>query len=155
MSTQFARGAISRAAAFRLRPGEDVFEGIERVCRENGINNGVIISGVGSLKQASYCVPEDRKDGSYTYGDPYIRKGSFSVTSLSGMICTTEDGSLLPHVHMTIAEGEGASFGGHMVKGCIVSVSLDIVIGEFSGMIMGRRYDEELQMPVFNPQECD
>jgi predicted DNA-binding protein with PD1-like motif len=151
--TQFARGSIKKVCAFRLKPEEDLFQSVERICKENNITNGVFISAVGSLKKAAYCIPINCKNGSYSYDEPHVREGSFSLTSLSGMICTTEDGSLLPHIHMTLADGKGEAIGGHIVEGCIVSVSVDIVIGEFEGMIMGRRYDAQLDMPVFDPRQ--
>lgn len=67
------------------------------------------------------------------------------------MICHDEDGKILPHIHLTISDMQGNSYGGHMQIGCEVLITTDIVIGSFSGLVMGRRYDEAMGVPLFAP----
>ena len=44
-----AQGGFGRVIAVRLKPGTDVLVGLREACERNGIKNGVIVSGLGSL----------------------------------------------------------------------------------------------------------
>ena len=47
---EMAQGNLKRIVAIRLKPGTDVLLGLEEACKRCGINNGVILSAIGSLK---------------------------------------------------------------------------------------------------------
>lgn len=104
------------------------------------------------MEQIAYCIPEDKGDGSFSYGEPYVKGGPLSLLSVSGMICRTETGDLLPHIHISASSCEHGVVGGHVAYGCTTLISVDIVLEEVDGMVMGRRYDAELGMPVFDPR---
>lgn len=40
-----------------------------------------------------------------------------------------------------------------MQLGCEVLLTTDLVIGSFSGLVMGRRYDERMGVPLFAPSK--
>ena len=42
-----AKGGLKRVVAVRMSPGENVMQGLENVCAEYGINNAIILSGMG------------------------------------------------------------------------------------------------------------
>ena len=68
---EMAQGNLTRVIAVRLRPGTDVLQGLTEACRRAGINNGVILSAIGSLDGVAYCNPvelPDKKAG-YGYGE--------------------------------------------------------------------------------------
>ena len=46
---EMAQGKLGRVIAVRLKPGTDVLLGLQEACERNGINNGVILSAIGSL----------------------------------------------------------------------------------------------------------
>ena len=94
----------------------------------------------------------DSKAG-YGYGDPTILEGPIELTNATGIICHGEDGEILPHVHMDMSDREGNGYGGHLAEGTKVLLTVDFVIGEIDGIIMGRGYDEELGVPLFKPRQ--
>ena len=55
-------------------------------------------------------------------------------------------------VLLSISDESGNAYGGHMQPGCEVLLTTDIVIGEFSGINMARRFDTELGVPLFSPR---
>lgn len=150
-----AQGKISDIMALRIPPGEDVLESIINVCKKNSITNGVIMSALGSWKKAAFCNPTDLPDGKVGYGAPTVlQEGYYELVNLSGMICNDKDGNILPHIHLTISDEQGNSYGGHMQSGCEVLITTDIVIGIFNGIVMGRRFDDELGVPLFAPKSA-
>lgn len=69
------------------------------------------------------------------------------------MICHDEKGETLLHVHVSYSDPYGNAHGGHMTEGNKVLITVDIVIAELEGFEMGRRYDEDLDLFIFNPHK--
>ena len=60
---------------------------------------------------------------------------------------------VLLHVHMSMSDQHGVGHGGHLVEGTKVLLTTDMVIAELDGLVMGRRFDEELGVPLFAPKQ--
>ncbi len=150
---QSASGSLQRVVAMRLAPGEDVMEGIKKGCAEHGIKEGLILGGIGSFDGAAFMVPiplPDKKAG-YGYGDPIRFEGPIELVALSGQICLGDDGETMFHVHASLADQQGKGWGGHLIEGNKVLLTTDILVAEVGGISMGRRYDEDLELFIFNP----
>lgn len=152
---KMAEGNIKRVVAARISPGENVMGGLKQICKEYNIDNGIIISGIGSLNGLEYLVPvvlPDKKAG-YGYGDPLYAEDPISVTNISGMICHDDAGETLLHVHISGADNSGTLRGGHLTDNNKVLLTLDVVIAELDGVEMGRAYDEDLEALIFSPRQ--
>ena len=67
---EMAQGKLGRVIAVRLKPGTDVLLGLQEACERNGINNGVILSAIGSLQDPHFCNPvELPTKAGYGYGE--------------------------------------------------------------------------------------
>ncbi len=150
---QMAEGRLGRIIAVRLKPGTDVLPGLEEACRRAGINNGVILSIIGSLAEVRFCDPIEiaGKRARYGYGDPLQLEGPIELTSASGIICHDDAGVTNLHVHVTLSDKDGNAYGGHLVNGTKVLLTTDVVIAEIEGVVMARKFDEELEVPIFSP----
>lgn len=149
-----ASGKIGRVVAFRLTPGEDLLEGLAEACEKHNLNNGLILTGIGSLRAARFFNPvplKDRKIG-YGYGDPIVLHGPIELVGASGMICKGDKGEILFHVHCNFSDQNGGGWGGHLIEGNRVLITADFVIGEVEGLNMGRRFDEDVELMIFNPK---
>lgn len=127
---------------FRLKPGKDLKIALEEFARKNHIRAGFIVTCVGGLEQATLRMAgaQPNKQDIRTY------KGGFEITSLVGTI--SESGT---HLHMSISDKEGHSFGGHLKEGTIVHMTAEIVLGEDQAVVFTREPDgetgfEELQV---------
>ena len=150
-----AVGGLSRVLAIRLKPGTDVLLGLEEACKANGINNGVILSAIGSLKDPHFCdVVELPTKAGYGYGETLHLTGPIELTSASGIICHDDEGNTNLHVHMTVTDRHGNAHGGHLVEGTKVLLTTDVVIAEINGIVMGRKFDNELEVPLFAPRQA-
>ena len=54
---------------------------------------------------------------------------------------------------MDLADQDGRAYGGHLVEGTKVLLTLDAVIGEIEGVDMCRKMDPELEVPLLSPQQ--
>ena len=121
-----------RAHAFRLTPGADLRAEVERLTRELSLGAGCIVSCVGSLSQARLRMP-----GAAGEAEAFRTfEGPMEIVSLAGTL--GPDG---PHVHISLARADGACIGGHLVAGCIVHTTAELVIGELQGVEFRRRLD--------------
>ncbi|MEL7649907.1 MAG: PPC domain-containing DNA-binding protein [Sedimentibacter sp.] len=148
-----AKGKIKNVYAVRLEAGEDVIEGITKVCDQYGIKHGVIVSGIGSLSRASFFDPTpfpDKPHG-YGYGNPIVMEGGIELISLSGVICENDEKNVSLHIHGTFADGEGKAYAGHLTDRNHVLITVEIVIGEFEDIYMARKLDKKSGMMLFSP----
>jgi predicted DNA-binding protein with PD1-like motif len=118
---QSAESLSLRTIAARLTPGVDLRDAIERLGHEHHVEAGCILSAVGSLRSATL-----RLAGA----DAYTKlDGPFEIVSLSGTL--SPDG---PHLHLSIAANDGRTVGGHLVPGCVVYTTVEIVVADLAGV---------------------
>jgi predicted DNA-binding protein with PD1-like motif len=120
------------AHAFRLTPGTDLLEALERLTVEHGLRAGLILTCVGSLSEARLRMPG-------AIGEPDVFRtfdGPMEIVSLTGTLCP--DGL---HVHIGLARRDGVCVGGHVVHGCTVSTTAELVIGELPHLQFRRPLD--------------
>lgn len=118
-----------RVYALRLRPGQDLRRELEKFTKERGIRAGFVVTAVGSLQKASLRLADQ--------SDATGFEGKFEIVSLVGTL--TQDGV---HLHASISDGTGRTVGGHLVEGCLVYTTAEIVIGEATGMEFRRETDK-------------
>ena len=151
---EMAQGKLGRVIAVRLKPGTDVLLGLQEACKRNGINNGVILSAIGSLQDPHFCNPvELPTKAGYGYGETLHLTGPIELTSASGIICHDDQGNTNLHVHMTVTDRHGNAHGGHLVEGTKVLLTVDVILAEIEGLVMGRKFDTELEVPLFAPRQ--
>lgn len=141
-------GQPGRVIIARVKPGSDLLHSLQKIVSEEGITSGVIVSGVGLLKQARLrnckSLPEE-----YPITDANRTFLSFEkpleILSISGNV-TLAEGEPLVHVHLTLSSVEGADItviGGHLIEGCVVFGFSEFAILELEGVEMVKRFDEE------------
>ena len=114
--------------AFRLKPGEDLRAGIQRRCDEAGIEAGWDCTCVGSLTDYGLRFADQM--------DCTTGAGRFEILSLSGTV--SKNGS---HLHLSIADADGRTIGGHLLDGCRVYTTAEIVLCESKDHAFTREVD--------------
>jgi predicted DNA-binding protein with PD1-like motif len=104
-----------KSFAFRLKPGEDLQQGIASYCNENNIKAGWVSTCVGSL--TDYTIRFANQPGTST------GTGHFEIVSLTGTI--SNNGM---HMHLSISDSTGKTLGGHLMQGCKVYTTAEIVL---------------------------
>jgi predicted DNA-binding protein with PD1-like motif len=114
--------------ALRLHPGDDLKIKLADFVRENKIKAGYIITCVGSLSKATLRL--SNKNETQTW------KQSFEILSLTGTL--SPEGN---HLHISIADRDGVTIGGHLMDGSIISTTAEIIIGEAPDLSFRREFD--------------
>ena len=120
--------ATVRAHAVRLRPGEDLRDALEQFCQERHLRAGAIVTAVGSLSRTSIRFAD--------HSEPTVREGPFEIVSLVGTL-----GAGGVHLHLEVADANGETSGGHLVRGCTVYTTAEIVVAELRGLTFDREMD--------------
>ncbi len=113
----------------------DLLQGIEELVKREGVRTGVILSGIGALKKATFrnlkVLPPDLKVEKHHR--LYLElEQPMEIVSLTGWMATREDGEVEVHVHFsasTVMEDKVVTLGGHLTSGTLTSVKVVIVMG--------------------------
>lgn len=116
----------------RLMPGEDLFKALEKLAKEYGVERGVILSAIGSLKNVVF------RNVKTNVGVPVRLEnttemeeaGPFELLSLEGNIFPSEnDGDPIVHLHVMLGSPSGNVMGGHLLKAKVFTTT-EIFIGK-------------------------
>ncbi|MEP6951014.1 MAG: PPC domain-containing DNA-binding protein [Ginsengibacter sp.] len=124
--------------AFRLMPGADLRVSIENFVRQHKIQAGWIAGCVGSLTEYSIRFAHQPVEST--------GNGHFEIVSLAGTVSVNG-----VHLHISISDSTGKTIGGHLVEGCKIYTTAEIVLLESGKYIFMRQKDgstswEELQI---------
>jgi predicted DNA-binding protein with PD1-like motif len=116
--------------SFRLSPGQDLKKELDAFAREKNLQAAFIITCVGSLRKAVIRLADQP--------EATIREQKFEIVSLVGTL--SPDGS---HLHISLSDSTGATFGGHLMNGCEIYTTAEIVIGEAKNLQFRRELDPQ------------
>lgn len=126
----------------RLKPGEYLRKSIQQYAVNHHIKAGWMVTCAGSLTQYQLRFANQQS--------PSFSTGHFEIVSLTGTV--SENGS---HLHMSISDSTGNTIGGHLLEGCLVYTTAEIVIQSSEHLEFTREKDgttpwEELQIKKLN-----
>src|SRR6187549_924300 len=127
---QKLRKSIMRNYTFRLKAGQDLFDSISLFIRDNHIQAGCILSGVGSLRRAVLRFANQESYSEF--------EGHFEIVSITGTVSI--HGS---HLHLSISGEDGKTVGGHLDSGCKIYTTAEIVIAVFDDVVYKREFAED------------
>lgn len=115
--------------AFRLTKGDDLKASIEEKCKQLNINTAVVLSGVGCVYEANIRLANASKTMKV--------KGEYEIVSLTG---TVSNGNV--HIHISLADVEGSCIGGHLMNGCLINTTCELVLAILEEYESNRSFDE-------------
>jgi len=146
---------LGKMIPIRLRPGTDLMNGFKKVCEDNGVRQGSIMTAIGSLRKLTIqvLVPNEKAKLGAAYTEPQTILGPIEVLGVQGVIFETEAGEVALHLHGMFSDKDGKVYGGHLVPGeNPVLATLDAVIGEVADARLTLRHDEETGLNHFSPE---
>ena len=105
-----------RVVPLRLMPGDDLRQGLELWIREQREQAGWLISGIGSLSVVQLRLAGQQVTTTI--------RGDLEIISMAGSLST--DGV---HLHLAIADHNGAVIGGHLCHGSKVRTTAELMLG--------------------------
>lgn len=122
------------ALVLRLAPGEDLRLELARVLQQHHVQAACVLSAVGSLTQAVLRYAEEAEGTGI--------QGPLELVSLSGTLSL--DG---PHLHASVSDAQGKVLGGHVMPGCIVRTTAEIVLALLPQWRFQRAWDPATGYP--------
>ncbi len=114
--------------ALRLKPEQDLRQSLETFAQQKAIKAGFILTAIGSLKQANIRFANQNK--------ATVLQDKFEILSLNGTLATNGI-----HLHISIADFQGKTIGGHLETGCTIYTTAEIVIGVSEDFTFARTVD--------------
>ncbi len=114
--------------ALRLKPDEDLKPTLHRFAKERPLRAGIVLTAVGSLKEANLRLA-DQPAGT-------LLRGRFEIVSLVGTLCP--DGV---HLHIALSDHTGRTMGGHLLDGCLVYTTAEIMLANLADVAFRRETD--------------
>lgn len=129
---------------FRLKPGQDLKADIQKLVNEKQIKAGWISTCVGSLTNYNIRFANQPKGSEGS--------GHLEIVSLTGTVSV--NGS---HLHISISDSTGKTTGGHLMDGCTIYTTAEIVILSTNEFVFKREKDgstpwEELKVETKKQQ---
>lgn len=110
------RPAAMRPLPLHLDVGSDLRGSLERLAAERGIT-GFVVSVVGNLSQATLRFPGRPQ--------PALLSGELEIITLTGQIAPHG-----VHLHLSVSDGNGHVWGGHLEPGSLVHSAVDLLVVE-------------------------
>ena len=117
----------------RLETGESILEKLKEAAESSGLLTGVILSGIGMLKEVEVGYYRDREKGYQRHYLPF----PCELVSLSGNISKQEEGYNL-HLHVVLIKPDGDAAGGHLLSG-IACYTNEIFIQEIGCRVFRKK----------------
>ena len=117
----------ARFIALRLLPGDDVIPTLRKYIQQQQLQSAFIAGCVGSLTDVTLRFAG--QDHNHTL------VGKFEIVSLIGTL-----DALGEHLHLAISDETGQMCGGHMMEGCTVRTTLELVLGELEQVTFNREF---------------
>jgi uncharacterized protein len=105
-----------KTISIRLKPGQDLKKELDALALKNNLKAACVLTCVGSLTTAVLRYANQPTTSTLT--------GHFEIVSLTGTMSI--HGS---HYHISISDGEGRTYGAHLMEGCKIYTTAEIVVG--------------------------
>jgi predicted DNA-binding protein with PD1-like motif len=122
-------------------PGEMLLESLKEAIEAQGVRNGAVVSGIGTLKTCRMHYIEHTgfppQDRIITLHKP------LELLSVSGLIANSE-----PHLHIVVSCGQDEVYGGHLEEGNEVLYLAEIAILVFNEHRLERQVDPKRKIKL-------
>ena len=115
---------------FRLRRGSDLLKALQEYARTRRIAAGTVVSGVGCVTRARV-----RDASGVTVRE---LNEPLETVALMGALSAAR-----AHLHIALAREDLTVLGGHLMEGCIVNTTAEVVLLELDGVRFGAEWDGE------------
>lgn len=118
-----------RSHLFRLQPEQDLKRELANYCKTNNLQAASVSTVCGSLKSAQLRMADGAGVQNF--------QGPFEIASLVGTISSQG-----LHLHIALADSQGQVIGGHLMDGCPVYTTAEIVLLEHLDLAFDRIHDQ-------------
>ena len=117
-----------KAHALRLTPGQDLKKELLAYTQKTNLAAAFVVSCCGSLKNLRMRLADS--------SSIFEKNEKYEILSLTGTL--SPDGA---HLHISVADKEGKTWGGNLVDGCEIFTTAEILITELKDHKFSREPD--------------
>ena len=114
----------------RLHRGDDLLKSIQTLAKDQHIGAGVVLSAVGCISKG---MVRDASGVTLRQID-----APCEIVSLNGTVS-----AIRCHLHIALSREDLSTVGGHLVEGCIINTTCELVIGVLDGWEIATEFDAE------------
>ncbi len=119
-----------KTLAIRLKENDDLKVSIENIAKINNIKAAVVLSAVGCVKKAHIRLAQAVNE--------FLDENDYEIVSLMG---TVSDNGL--HLHISLSDNSGKTIGGHLMEGCLINTTCELVLGILNDQyLFHREFDD-------------
>ena len=134
---------IGKSFVCRLDHGSDLYDSIIAFTEKLEVKNAVFFA-IGALKKAKLAFYDQ---GEKKYSEINIEK-PLEVISCMGNVSSMKKKTMV-HAHVSLADKDGSSYGGHLIKGSIVFAT-ELFLMKVEGIDLEREYDPVTGLNLLN-----
>ncbi len=129
-------GKFDRVVILRFKHQADLLEGLQRMVKERGIRNAVILAAIGSVRSYHIHTVSNRE---FPSKNIYVKEpvASADITGMSGYVI---DGQVHPHISLAT---NTRAFGGHLEDGTSVFTFAAVTLGVLADGVDLKRLDDK------------
>ena len=117
-------GRLGRMVYGRMAPNEDLVQGLEAICRAQGVRHALVRVGLGSLVDACLQAPSGRRT--------FVEGPAVEVLSLFGELRTDADGQCSADLCGVVVDAAGQVLSGRFVSGHnLVFATFEVTLEEW------------------------
>ena len=133
--TMIKRVEVRERFMARLRKDKDLLAEITDICTKHGVTLGRV-EALGAVQKACFSYYDQ---GTHEYKPVSVDK-PLEILKLAGNVSLRENAPFV-HAHVTLSDGEGRAYGGHLAPGTII-FACECIIEAFDGPALTRQFDE-------------
>ncbi len=115
--------------AVRLLKGDDLKLSIQRLVNEHNIQAGSIASCVGCFTQFNIRLAGATQ--TLELNEP------LEIVSIMGTLTPEHQ-----HIHLSVAKRNGEVVGGHLLEGCLIDTTAELIIHSYHNVSFAREFDK-------------
>ncbi len=119
-----------KSHALRLVPGQDLKKELNAYTKRENLKAAFVVSCCGSLKILKMRLADSNST--------FEKSEKFEILSLQGTL--SPDGA---HLHISVADKDGKTWGGHLLDGCEIYTTAEILIAELPDHQFSREKDNQ------------
>ena len=119
-----------KSHVMRLLPKQDLKKELIAFTQKTKLKAAFVVSCCGSVESLKLRLAD-----SNTLLEKFEK---FEILSLQGTL--SPDGA---HLHMAVADSQGQTWGGHLIEGCAIYTTAEILIVELTDVSFSRQKDEK------------
>jgi len=141
-NVKYSKSKTGKTIFARLLEGEELLDTITRIAVEAKVSAG-FFSLIGTLKTAKLG---------------FLHEGTFKTIEMQQALeivsclgnVSVKEGKVFAHAHAAVSDEKGRVFGGHVMPGCIIGVTGELVLAEAAGIRLLRKFDRKTKLSLLS-----